>query len=126
METVSTKNAPQPVGAYSQAVIAGDFMFVSGQIPLTPNGGLIEGDIKEQTKRTLENVKEILSEKNLGFSNVVRFEIYLDDINNFKEVDEVYAQIIGKNKPARQAMEAANLPKGAKIEVSCIAWINKG
>lgn len=122
MEIVSTNNAPQPVGAYSQGFIAGGFMYVSGQIPLTVEGNLVEGNIREQAKKAIENVREILKAKNLDFSNVVRFEIYLSDINNFKEVDEVYEGFIGKNRPARQAMEVANLPKGADIEVSCIAW----
>lgn len=123
MEFVSTKNAPQPVGAYSQAVIAGDFMFISGQIPLTKEGETVERDIKKQAKTAIENVREILKEKNLDLKNIVRFEIYLDDINNFKEVDEVYAELMQNHRPARQAMEVANLPKGARIEVSCIAWI---
>ncbi len=123
MEFVSTKNAPQPVGAYSQAVIAGDFMFISGQIPLTKEGEMVERDIKKQAKTAIENVREILKEKNLDLKNIVRFEIYLDDINNFKEVDEVYAELMQNHRPARQAMEVANLPKGARIEVSCIAWI---
>ena len=123
MEIISTKEAPEPVGAYSQAVIAGDFMYVSGQIPLDLEGNLEKGDITLQTRKVLENIKAILKAKNLGFENVVKFEIYLDDINNFKKVDEVYSGIMRKNKPARQAMEVAKLPKGAGIEISCIAYI---
>ncbi len=124
MEIISTEKAPKPVGSYSQAVVAGGFMYISGQIPLNIDGSLVSGDIKEEAKTALANVKAILAAKGLDFSNVVKIELYLDDIKNFNDVDTIYSEILGNNRPARQAMEVAKLPKGAGIEISCIAKVD--
>lgn len=125
MEIIETKEAPSAVGAYSQGVVAGDFVFVSGQIPLDPATGKIVGDsIEEQTAQALENVRAVLKTRNLDFENVCKVEIYMDDINNFSAINEIYAEKLGESRPARQAMQVAALPKGAKVEISCIAHIS--
>lgn len=125
METVQTDKAPSAVGAYSQGVVAGDFLFVSGQIPLDPETGqLVDGDVAEQTERVLNNVRAVLNARYLDFQNVCKMEIYLDDINNFSEVNEIYGRKLGECRPARQALGVSGLPKGAKVEISCIAHIS--
>ena len=125
LKQVSTKNAPAAIGPYSQAVIAGDFMYISGQIPVNPeNSKVVEGGIEEQTRQVLENIKAILAEAGKDFSSVVKVEIFLADIEDFKTVNGIYAEYFTSDpKPARQAVEVANLPLYVKIEISCIAYM---
>ena len=122
---ISTSSAPAAIGPYSQAILAGNTLYVSGQIPLDPaTGEIVEGGIVEQTKRVFENIKAILNEAGCDFSNVVKAEVFLDDMNNFATVNEIYASYFTEDpKPARQAIEAANLPKFVKVEISCIAYL---
>lgn len=122
---ISTTNAPAAIGPYSQAILTGNTLYVSGQIPLDPaTGQIVEGGIKEQTVRVFENLKAILNEAGCTFANVVKAEVFLDDMNNFAAVNEIYASYFTEDpKPARQAIEAANLPKFVKIEISCIACL---
>lgn len=125
LEEIKTDSAPAAVGPYSQAIVAGDYMFVSGQIPMDPGTGkLVEGDIKVQTARVLDNIEAILKTRGIGFGKVVKAEVYLSDIGNFGAMNEVYeSRFTSDPKPARQAMEVANLPLGVDVEISCIAYL---
>ena len=122
---ISTPNAPAAIGPYSQAILAGNTLYVSGQIPLDPSSGeIVEGGIVEQTTQVFENIKAILNEAGCTFANVVKAEVFLDDINDFATVNEIYASYFTEDpKPARQAVEVANLPKLVKVEISCIAYL---
>lgn len=124
MKVISTDKAPAAVGPYSQAVQAGNMLFISGQIPLVPGTGVfVEGGIKEQTKQCLENLKAILEEAGATFNDVAKVGVFLDDINDFAAMNEVYAEYFTEHKPARAAVEVANVPKGALVEIEAIAYI---
>ncbi|OVE77348.1 hypothetical protein BVX99_02820 [bacterium F16] len=119
---IHTDHAPAAVGPYSQAVEANNMVFCSGQIPLDPaTGELVDGDIKVTTRRVFENLKAVLEEAGLSFKDVVKCEVFLADMGDFAAMNEVYAEYFSENKPARQAIEAAALPKGVNVEISCIA-----
>ncbi|NPV70605.1 MAG: RidA family protein [Firmicutes bacterium] len=114
--------APGAVGPYSQAVRAGQFLFASGQIGLDPaSGTLVEGDIKAQTKRVMDNIKVVLGSQGLDFSNVVKSLCFLTDMSEFPAFNEVYGSYFDKEPPARSTVGVAALPKGAKVEVEVIA-----
>ena len=123
MNKISTENAPAAIGPYSQAIEANGFIFVSGQIPIDPaTSEITEDDIKIQTRRVLDNIGAILKAADSDFSKVVKVEVFLSDINDFATVNDIYAEYFSSYpKPARQAVEVANLPKFVKIEISCIA-----
>lgn len=123
IEQIKTKNAPDAVGPYSQAVKAGGFLFASGQIALVPEtGAMAEGGIEKQTLQVMENLKAVLQEAGCGFSDVVRCDIFITSMKNFPVINEIYASYFeGECKPARQTVEVASLPKGAEVEISCIA-----
>ncbi|GAB4440193.1 MAG: RidA family protein [bacterium] len=124
---ILTENAPQPIGPYSQAILAGDFLFVSGQIAIDPlTGQFEEGDVRNQTKRVLENLNNILREASLSFSDIVKITIYLKEIKDFPIVNEVYEIYVSKPFPARATVEVSNLPKGALIEIDAIAYKKTG
>ncbi len=127
LQKVETEKAPQAIGPYSQAVTAGEYLFVSGQIPIDPaTGKLVEGEIKEQTAQVLDNLKAILEAFGIGFDRVVKTEVYLKDIGDFGAVNEVYASRFSHDvKPARQAMQVAKLPMDATVEISCIAYTGR-
>jgi 2-iminobutanoate/2-iminopropanoate deaminase len=117
-----TPNAPRPIGPYSQGVIAGGLLFVSGQIPVDPDTGeVVQGDIEVQTDRVLKNLMAILKEAKMGPENVVRATVYLADIADFPRMNQVYDRYLGKEPPARSTIQAAALPKGARIEIDMIA-----
>ena len=119
---VATKQAPTPIGPYSQGVIAGGLLFVSGQIPIDPaTDKLVEGDIKVQTEQVLKNILAVLKEAKMGPENVVKATVFLADIADFPEMNEVYGKYMGKEPPARSTIQAAALPKGARIEIDVIA-----
>jgi 2-iminobutanoate/2-iminopropanoate deaminase len=119
---VVTKHAPTPIGPYSQGVIAGGLLFVSGQIPIDPaTDKLVEGDIKLQTEQVLKNILAVLKEAKMGPENVVKATVYLADMADFPHVNEVYGRFLGKEPPARSTIQAAALPKGARIEMDVIA-----
>jgi len=118
-----TPNAPKPIGPYSQAVEAAGFVFVSGQIPIDPQtGSIVEGGIKEQTKRVLENIKAILKESGLTMEDVVYATVFLKDLRLFNEFNEVYSQYFHREPPARVTVQVADLPRGALVEISVIAF----
>jgi 2-iminobutanoate/2-iminopropanoate deaminase len=119
---VATKHAPTPIGPYSQGVIAGGLLFVSGQIPIDPaTDKLIQGDIKAQTEQVLKNILAVLKEAKMGPENVVKASVFLADLADFAQMNEVYGQYLGKEPPARSTIQAAALPKGARIEMDVIA-----
>ena len=121
---IFTDKAPAPVGPYSQAILAGDFMFISGQIALNPETKEAEhGDIKSQTKRTLENIAAILGAGNLTMDDVVKCTVFLKDINDFKEMNEVYNEYFSESKPARATVEVSNLPLGFRVEIEATALL---
>jgi 2-iminobutanoate/2-iminopropanoate deaminase len=123
---ISTIGAPAAIGPYSQAVQAGGFLYISGQIPLDPQTmKLVEGDIQVQTNRVFDNLEAILTEAGATLNNAVKVEVYLDDMNDFKAVNEVYGQRFGDHKPARQAVEVARLPIKCQIEISLIAYLGE-
>ncbi len=122
-EIIKTDKAPQPVGPYSQAVKVGNFLFLSGQIPYTPEGKLAGDTIQEQTRQVLENLKAVLEAAGANMNNVVKVTVYLKDMNDFGEMNKIYAEYFKENPPARAAVEVARLPKDVKIEIELIACI---
>ena len=124
-KVIQTEKAPKAIGPYSQAIQAGNFLFLSGQIPLDPvTGELVKGDIREQTQQVLENIKGILESQGLRMENVVKSTIFLKDIANFSQVNEVYATYFPTSPPARSTVEVPKLPKNAEIEIEAIAVIS--
>ncbi len=125
MNAVSTPSAPKAIGPYSQAVRAGQFLFVSGQIPLDPaTGELVPGSIGDQTRRALQNIGEILRAAGGSFQQVVRTTVYLADLADFSAMNEAYASFFGAPPPARSTIQAARLPKDARIEIDVIAVLD--
>tara|TARA_B100001123_G_scaffold50554_2_gene52135 strand:- start:1908 stop:2381 length:474 start_codon:yes stop_codon:yes gene_type:complete len=121
---VNTSNAPKPIGPYNQAVISGDLMFISGQVAFDPNTDeLVLDDIQSETKQVMENLKSILEEANLSFDNVVKTTIFLSDMNDFQQVNEVYGSYFSNDQaPARETVEVSRLPKDVNVEISMIAY----
>ena len=120
-ECIYTKNAPEAVGPYSQAVAAGPILVTSGQIPLDPaTGKLVEGGIREQTEQVFKNIGAVLAQAGLTMDNVIKTTVFLTDINDFAAMNEVYAAHFGGDYPARSAVEVGALPKGAKVEIETI------
>ena len=123
-KVIQTDKAPRAIGPYSQAIRAGNFLFLSGQIPLDPKTGeLVKGDIRQQTKQVLENIKGVLESQGLGMEDVVKATIFLKDIGNFNQVNEVYATYFPSSPPSRSTVEVAKLPRDADIEIEAIALI---
>ncbi|HVO12483.1 MAG TPA: RidA family protein [Vicinamibacteria bacterium] len=119
---VSTSHAPRPIGPYSQGVISGGFLFCSGQIALDPQtGGLVEGDVGAQTERVLQNLVAVLREAKMGPENVVKATVYLADMADFPQMNDVYGRYLGQKPPARTTVQAAGLPRGVKVEIDVIA-----
>jgi 2-iminobutanoate/2-iminopropanoate deaminase len=123
-KVVETEKAPKAIGPYSQAIQAGNFFFLSGQIPIDPNTGeSVKGDIRQQTRQVLENIKGVLESQKLGMEDVVKVTIFLKDMGNFNQVNEVYATYFPSSPPARSTVEVAKLPRDAGIEIEAIALI---
>ena len=121
-QAVSTSAAPQAIGPYSQAVRAGSMLFVSGQIPLDPEtGAIVDGDLAAQTHRVFRNLGAILQAAGASFDNVVRTTVYLADMNDFPAMNEIYATYFSSPAPARATVQAARLPKDARLEIDLIA-----
>jgi 2-iminobutanoate/2-iminopropanoate deaminase len=120
---VTTANAPAPIGPYNQAVLAGNTLYISGQIPIDPKtGDLVSGDIKKETEQSMQNLKAILAEAGMTFENVVKSSIFLKDMHQFSQINEVYgAYFDADTAPARETVEVANLPKFVNVEISMIA-----
>lgn len=119
---VTTADAPKPIGPYSQGVISGGFLFLSGQIAIdAATGQLVPGDVAAQTERVLTNLLAVLKEAKMGPDNVVKTTVYLADMEDFAKMNEVYARFLGKHPPARSTIQAAGLPRGARVEIDVIA-----
>ena len=118
---IETSNAPQAIGPYSQAIVAGNFVFVSGQIHLTPDGVLVEDTITEETHQVMKNLKAILEAADVSFKDVVKTTVYLTDISSFGEMNEVYKTYMNEPYSARGTVGVKELPRNAKIEMSMIA-----
>lgn len=119
---ISTDEAPAAVGAYSQATTNGSLVFTAGQIPLTPDGELLDDtDIATQTEQALDNVVAVLDSEGAGAEDVLKVTVFLDDIEDFEEMNETYAGYFESEPPARSAVEVANLPKGVGVEIEAIA-----
>ena len=124
MKVISTKKAPAAIGPYSQAIQVGNLVYTSGQIPIVPaTGAFVEGSIKEQTRQSLTNVKAILEEVGLTMNNVVKTTVFMADMNDFADMNSVYAEFFTEPYPARSAVAVKTLPKGALIEIEVIAEI---
>lgn len=122
-QIIQTSKAPAPIGPYNQGVLAGNTLYISGQIPLDPVSGLLmEGDIRKETRQVMENLKAVLSAAGMTFEHVVKSSIFLKDMMQFGEVNEIYgAYFESGTAPARETVEVANLPKFVRVEISMIA-----
>jgi 2-iminobutanoate/2-iminopropanoate deaminase len=121
---VSTPNAPAAVGAYSQAIVSNGLVFCSGQIPLDPaSGELVGGTVGDQTRRCMENLAAVLEAAGTSFANAVKVTAFLTDMADFPEFNEAYAEFFGDEPPARATFAVAGLPKGAEVEIECIAHV---
>ncbi len=118
---IFSKNAPEAIGPYSQAVVFGDFVFVSGQIPLRKDGTLVSGDFEKEVKQVFNNISEILKEENLNFSNILMVNVYLKDIGLFSKLNEIYKEYFSPPFPSRAVVEVSKLPKDVRVETSVIA-----
>ena len=122
-KVIHTQKAPNAIGPYSQAVQAGPFVFISGQIPIDPSTGeLVTGEIRQQTRQVLENIRQILESQGLTLDQVVKTTIFLKDLGNFVPVNEVYATYFPDDPPARSTVEVSRLPKNVDIEIEAIAF----
>ncbi len=125
-QIIETARAPQAIGPYSQAVRAGDFVFASGQIPLDPKTGeMIAGDVATQTEQVLRNLKAVLEAAGTSFAQVVKTTVFLADMNDFADMNEVYGRHFTQNAPARATIEAKRLPRDARVEIEAIALAGK-
>ncbi|CAN5289799.1 RidA family protein [soil metagenome] len=121
-EVISTENAPGAIGPYSQAIKAGGMVFCSGQIPIDPaTGEFVSEIVSEQTEQVLKNLGEVLKAAGTSLDNVVKTTVFLADMGDFTEMNEIYGRYFSENKPARATVQAARLPKDARVEIDCIA-----
>jgi 2-iminobutanoate/2-iminopropanoate deaminase len=124
-QIVSTDKAPGAIGPYSQAITAGGMVFCSGQIPIDPaTGDFVSDVVADQTEQVLKNLSEVLKAAGTSLDNVVKTTVFLADMNDFAEMNEVYASYFADNKPARATVQAARLPRDAKVEIDCIAVVS--
>lgn len=124
MQSIQIKNAPSPVGSYSQAILKNNTLYISGQISINPfTGELITGAIEKQAQQVMENIKAILEAANMDLGNLVKCSIFLTDMNDFQVVDKIYSSSFSGTFPARETVQVAALPKGVNIEISGIAVI---
>jgi 2-iminobutanoate/2-iminopropanoate deaminase len=122
MSVVSTEKAPRAIGPYSQAIVSGDLVFTSGQIPLDPaSQQMVAGDVRAQVERVMENLGAVLAAAGSGFDKVVKATIFVIDLNDFAIVNEIYGKRFPQNPPARSTVQVAALPKGARVEIEFIA-----
>jgi len=125
MKVISTKKAPAAIGPYSQAIQVGNLLYTSGQIPIDPATGVfVEGGIKEQTRQSLMNVKAVLEEAGLEMGNVVKTIVFMADMNDFADMNSVYAEFFTEPYPARSAVAVKTLPKGALVEIEVVAALS--
>jgi len=121
---VHTENAPAAIGPYSQAVVAGNFLFTAGQIALDPaTGQVVQGDVSAQTERVMSNLAAVLENAGASWSDVVKTTVYLQDMADFPRVNEVYGRVMGEARPARSTVQVAGLPRGVLVEIDVIAIV---
>jgi len=121
---VHTENAPAAIGPYSQAVVAGNFLFTAGQIALDPaTGQIVQGDVSAQTERVMRNLAAVLENAGASWSDVVKTTVYLQDMADFPRVNEVYGRVMGDARPARSTVQVAGLPRGVLVEIDAIAIV---
>lgn len=120
---INTSKAPSPIGPYNQAVLVNGILYISGQVPMDPStGNLVEGDIKKETQQCMENLKAILEEAGMSFEDVVKTSIFIKDMHQFSQINEVYGSYFDADTaPARETVEVANLPRFVNVEISMIA-----
>lgn len=123
MKKVHTTEAPAAIGPYSQGIVYNNLFFSSGQIPLTKEGEMIDGDVKEQTHQVFSNLKAVLNEAGSSLEQVIKATVFIKDMNEFTDINEVYGQYFSDHKPARSCVEVARLPKDAKVEIEVIAIV---
>ncbi|MED0675148.1 RidA family protein [Aneurinibacillus thermoaerophilus] len=123
MEQISTNQAPAAIGPYSQAVKVGNFIYTSGQIPLTPEGELVTGDIVAQTHQVFANLKAVLAAAGATLNNVVKVTVFVKDMNDFATINEIYAEYFGEHRPARSLVQVARLPKDVSLEIEMVAVV---
>ena len=121
-KVISIPGAPLPIGPYSQAILNGNMLFISGQVPINPaTTTMVEGDIALMTRQVMENIAALLKEANMDFTHIVKTTIFLADMNDFATVNDVYSSYFQREFPARETVQAARLPKDARVEISAIA-----
>lgn len=123
MKNIQTDKAPQAIGPYSQAIQMVDLVYTSGQIPLRPDGTMVEGDIEVQTKQVMENLTAVLEASDSSLTKVVKTTIFLTNLGDFDKVNAVYGQYFSEHQPARSCVQVAALPKGARIEIEAVATL---
>ena len=123
MKVVNTSKAPEALGPYSHATVINGLVFTSGQIPLNVDGEIVSDDVKAQTKQVLENVKVVLDEAGSDIDSVIKATIFIADMNEFQNINEVYGEYFAKHQPARSCVEVARLPKDVKVEIEVIAEV---
>ncbi|KOR94625.1 RidA family protein [Geobacillus stearothermophilus] len=123
MKKVETTNAPQAIGPYSQAIIVNNMVYSSGQIPLTPEGEMVKGDIQSQTHQVFQNLKAVLEAAGASLDTVVKTTVFLKSMDDFAAMNEVYSQYFPNHKPARSCVEVARLPKDALVEIEVVALV---
>jgi 2-iminobutanoate/2-iminopropanoate deaminase len=124
MEIIATELAPAAIGPYAQAIKMGDLLFTSGQIPLGLDGQIVQGGIKEQSHQVFANLKAVLETAGSSFASVLKATVFIKDMNQFAELNEVYASYFGDHKPARSTVEVARLPRDVLVEIELIAAIS--
>ena len=125
-QVIKTESAPKAIGPYSQAVHAGDFLFASGQIPIDPKTGeFVVGGIAEETEQVLKNIKAVLESAGTDLAHVVKTTVFLADMDDFAAMNEVYGRFFRENPPARATVQAARLPRDARVEIEVIAYLGK-
>lgn len=122
MQIIQTKNAPQAIGPYSQAVKIGDFVFTSGQIPLKPDGSLVQGSVEEQTHQVFANLKAVLEEAGTSLEKVVKATVFIKNMDDFARINEVYGAYFTNQPPARSTVEVARLPRDVAVEIEVVAF----
>lgn len=125
MKTINTNKAPEALGPYSHAMVVNNLVFTSGQIPLDTEGNIVSDDVKEQTKQVLDNLSVVLEEAGSDLNSVVKATIFISDMNEFQQINEVYGSYFSEHQPARSCVEVARLPKDVKVEIEVVGKVKR-
>ena len=125
MKTINTNKAPEALGPYSHAMVVNNLVFTSGQIPLDTEGNIVSDDVKEQTKQVLDNLSVVLEEAGSDLNSVVKATIFISDMNEFQQINEVYGSYFSEHQPARSCVEVARLPKDVKVEIEVVGKVKE-